>query len=130
MMMKRIKYIILLMAIALMPMQSYASEGEEGKEINIPEIVLEHLSDAYEWHIAGDVAIELPIMFLFGWMLAGITTPIVFTSGGKAPRKSSCGPAAATDVAAASASAAITPAPPGPPRPRPQPSSPSRRDPA
>ena len=62
MMMKRIKYIILLMAIALMPMQSYASEGEEGKEINIPEIVLEHLSDAYEWHIAGDVAIELPII--------------------------------------------------------------------
>lgn len=60
--MKRIKSIILLMMLAVLPLQIFASHGEEGGEINIPEIVLHHLSDAYEWHIAGDVAIPLPII--------------------------------------------------------------------
>ena len=43
------------------------SEGEEdGKTINIPETVLEHLSDSYEWHIASyegkSLSIPLPII--------------------------------------------------------------------
>ncbi|MBO5058865.1 MAG: F0F1 ATP synthase subunit A [Prevotella sp.] len=65
--MKHIKTIFLLMAMALLPMSLYAngSEGESG-EMNIPEIVLEHLSDAYEWHIASyegkHLSIPLPII--------------------------------------------------------------------
>lgn len=60
--MKRIKFVILLL-LALLPLQMSASEHEAGEEgINIPEIVLEHLADAYEWHIAGDVAIYLPVI--------------------------------------------------------------------
>jgi len=61
--MGRIQYILLLMMALLLPRTMSAAE-ENGKEeaINIPEIVLEHLSDAYEWHIAGDVSIPLPII--------------------------------------------------------------------
>lgn len=43
-----------------------ADEGEKGATLNIPEIVLEHLSDSYEWHIASykgkSLAIPLPII--------------------------------------------------------------------
>lgn len=65
--MKHIKTIFLLMTIALMPMSLYANEGEEGSgELNIPEIVLEHLADSYEWHIATyegkHLSIPLPII--------------------------------------------------------------------
>lgn len=63
--MKRIKSVFLFLVFALLPMQFLAAEkGDEAgaKEIDIPELVLEHLSDAYEWHIAGDIAIPLPII--------------------------------------------------------------------
>ena len=65
--MKQIKSIILLMMFALVPMQMMAEEEKaEGKELNIPEIVLEHLADAYEWHIASyqgkHLSIPLPII--------------------------------------------------------------------
>lgn len=65
--MKHIKTIFLLMALALLPMSLYANESEEGSgELNIPEIVLEHLADSYEWHIATyegkHLSIPLPII--------------------------------------------------------------------
>lgn len=65
--MKHIKTIFLLMALALLPMSLYANEREEGSgELNIPEIVLEHLADSYEWHIATyegkHLSIPLPII--------------------------------------------------------------------
>ena len=64
--MKYIKSLPLLFLIALLPLSTSAAEAEKAengaKEIDIPELVLEHLSDAYEWHIAGDVAIPLPII--------------------------------------------------------------------
>ena len=64
--MKQLKSIILLMMVALLPMQAMAEEGGEGEKINIPEIVLEHLADAYEWHIASyqgsHISIPLPII--------------------------------------------------------------------
>ena len=51
--MKKLKSILLLVMIALLPVQLYAEEaGAEGEQLDIPEIVLEHLADAYEWHIA------------------------------------------------------------------------------
>lgn len=63
--MKKLKSMLFLLALALiMPLQLYAQhEADKGEEgINIPEIVLEHLADSYEWHIAGDVAIYLPVI--------------------------------------------------------------------
>ena len=63
--MKKIKSIILLMMVALLPMPVLAEEGGDEK-INIPEIVLEHLADSYEWHIASyqgkHLSIPLPII--------------------------------------------------------------------
>ena len=65
--MEKIKSIILLMMVALLPVQLYAEEAShEGEELDIPEIVLEHLADAYEWHIASyqgkHLSIPLPII--------------------------------------------------------------------
>ena len=51
-----------MLAMALLPLPLMANEHEEGGELNIPEIVLHHLADAYEWHIVGDVSIPLPII--------------------------------------------------------------------
>lgn len=55
------------MAIALLPVSLHANEGDGGSgELNIPEIVLEHLADSYEWHIATyegkHLSIPLPII--------------------------------------------------------------------
>lgn len=56
------------MALAFVPIMAMASStNEEGREeLNIPEIVLDHLSDAYEWHIASyegkHLSIPLPII--------------------------------------------------------------------
>jgi F-type H+-transporting ATPase subunit a len=47
-----------------------ANEQAKGEELNIPEIVLEHLADAYEWHIAtyegNHLSIPLPIIIRSG----------------------------------------------------------------
>ena len=53
--------------VAMLPLAVHAEESAgEGEELNIPEIVLEHLSDAYEWHIASYqgkyLSIPLPII--------------------------------------------------------------------
>lgn len=49
----------------LMPLAANASHQKEG-QIDIPEMVLEHLSDSYEWHIASyegkNLSIPLPII--------------------------------------------------------------------
>jgi F-type H+-transporting ATPase subunit a len=54
------------MMVALLPMPVLAEESGDGKELDIPEIVLEHLADAYEWHIASyegkHLSIPLPII--------------------------------------------------------------------
>ena len=63
--MKQIKSILLLLALVLLPLQVSAS-GTKAGELDIPEIVLEHLSDAYEWHIVSyegrSIGIPLPII--------------------------------------------------------------------
>ena len=52
--------------VALLPMPALANEGGEGEELDIPEIVLHHLADSYEWHIASyqgqHLSIPLPII--------------------------------------------------------------------
>jgi F-type H+-transporting ATPase subunit a len=64
--MKLIKSLLLLMVVALAPMQLHAEEQKQQKELDIPEIVLEHLADAYEWHIATHegkhISVPLPII--------------------------------------------------------------------
>ena len=51
--------------LAFLPLSLSASEHEE-EELNIPEVVLEHLADSYEWHIASyegkHLSIPLPII--------------------------------------------------------------------
>lgn len=65
--MKRIKSIFLLLIAALVAMPIFAQEAEQKEEqINIPEIVLEHLADSYEWHIASyegkHISFPLPVI--------------------------------------------------------------------
>ncbi|MCD8305591.1 MAG: F0F1 ATP synthase subunit A [Prevotella sp.] len=64
--MKAIKNLIILMFLSLCPTFAGAAQTEEKAAIDIPEIVLEHISDAYEWHIytyKGKAAsIPLPII--------------------------------------------------------------------
>lgn len=65
--MKHLGTIILLMLFAVVPMKSLAAhDGEAKGELDIPEIVLEHLADSYEWHIATyegkHISIPLPII--------------------------------------------------------------------
>ena len=56
--------------LALLPLQMNAEEHKDGKELDIPEIVLEHLSDSYEWHIASyegkHLSIALPVIIRSG----------------------------------------------------------------
>ena len=63
--MKQLKSICLLLMVAFLPLSLYANEQEEEK-LDIPEIVLEHLADSYEWHIASyqgkHLSIPLPII--------------------------------------------------------------------
>ncbi len=64
--MKQLKSLCLLLMLALLPLPLMAEEKQEGETLNIPEIVLEHLADAYEWHIASyegkHLSIPLPII--------------------------------------------------------------------
>lgn len=62
--MRHIKYILLLLLVFMPVLASSANEKADGEGgLNIPEIVLEHLSDSYEWHIAtyGDNHISIPL---------------------------------------------------------------------
>ena len=57
----------MVLALMVTPFQVFASEeAKEGESLNIPEIVLEHLSDSYEWHIASyegkHLSVPLPVI--------------------------------------------------------------------
>lgn len=64
--MKQIKSIILLLVALLVSLPTMANEESKEERLDIPEIVLEHLADAYEWHIATyeekHISIPLPII--------------------------------------------------------------------
>ena len=66
--MKKVRYIsfLLLLLFTSLSLHAASNGGEDKKELDIPEIVLEHLSDAYEWHIATyegkHLSIPLPII--------------------------------------------------------------------
>ena len=61
--MKQLRSLIILVLFALIPCAAAAQEKGGGEKLDIPEIVLEHLSDSYEWHIAtvGDKSISIPL---------------------------------------------------------------------
>lgn len=63
--MKQIRSFFLLVILAFLPLLASAGEAQPDgkKELNIPEIVLEHLADSYEWHIAsyGDKSLSIPL---------------------------------------------------------------------
>lgn len=58
----RLLYILLLLGLALLPVKAATATENEGK-IDVKEVVLEHLSDAYGWHITtyGEKHISLPL---------------------------------------------------------------------
>lgn len=65
--MKQIKSIFFLLLVAFVPLHVCAADdASKGEELNIPEIVLEHLSDSYEWHIVSyggkHLSIPLPVI--------------------------------------------------------------------
>lgn len=65
--MKQIRTFLFMIAIALLPLNICAAGNGGGEErLNIPEIVLEHLADSYEWHVASyegrHISIPLPII--------------------------------------------------------------------
>ena len=66
--MKRLRSLLILVAFALMPLLAFATNegGEKSEGLDIPKVVLEHLSDSYEWHIATyegkHLSIPLPII--------------------------------------------------------------------
>lgn len=63
--MKHMIKLLLLVMLSAFPFAGQAAHGGDG-ELNIPEIVLEHLSDSYEWHIASyngkSLGIPLPVI--------------------------------------------------------------------
>lgn len=64
--MKKLQLILISLFVAILPLQSRASNADDKGELDIPELVLEHLSDSYEWHIADyegkSLSIPLPII--------------------------------------------------------------------
>lgn len=56
-----IAFICLLAAISFQP--AVAAEGGEGESLNVKELILDHIGDAYEWHITGwnDTHISIPL---------------------------------------------------------------------
>ena len=80
--MKQIKTFILLLVLALTPWHAMAANGGKQETLDIPEIVLEHLADSYEWHIATyqdkNLSIPLPIIIRSGatgeWHLCTAST--------------------------------------------------------
>lgn len=62
--MKWFKTLLLVLTFSALSLSSFAEgkEKEGNEKIDIPEIVLEHLSDSYEWHIANKISIPLPII--------------------------------------------------------------------
>ncbi|MBB4037237.1 F-type H+-transporting ATPase subunit a [Dysgonomonas hofstadii] len=55
--------VFLLAVIGVRPMSAAGGHEEEGEELNVKELILEHLADSYEWHLTtwGDTHISIPL---------------------------------------------------------------------
>ena len=62
----RTRAIGLLTLLLILPLAARAADGEQAEDISPQDIVLEHLADSYDWHIATvdstDIAIPLPVI--------------------------------------------------------------------
>ncbi|MDH6308530.1 F-type H+-transporting ATPase subunit a [Dysgonomonas sp. PFB1-18] len=62
-----LKYILasffMLAAIGVQPVAAAGEHGEEGGELNVKELILDHLADSYEWHLTtwGDTHVSIPL---------------------------------------------------------------------
>lgn len=57
--------LILLFVILAFPAVSFANEGGEGEKhekFNAGELIIEHISDAHDWHIVGHLSVPLPVI--------------------------------------------------------------------
>ncbi|MBR4804989.1 MAG: F0F1 ATP synthase subunit A, partial [Bacteroidales bacterium] len=63
--MRRFRYILLLLALLLSPQLMFAEE-EKHEELNVQEIIFEHMLDSYSWHVTKigekDIVIYLPVI--------------------------------------------------------------------
>lgn len=65
--------LILILSVSVLGLKSYANEpakeGAVAEEVDVKELILEHLADSYEWHITKvgetDIAVPLPVI-LYG----------------------------------------------------------------
>jgi len=70
---RRLKYILSIICLFLIGSQlSFAAgggHGEEGEDINVKDLILDHIGDAYEWHIltVGETHVSIPLpVIVFG----------------------------------------------------------------
>lgn len=62
-----LKYILasffMLAVIGVQPVAAAGEHGEEGGELNVKELILDHLADSYEWHLTtwGDTHVSIPL---------------------------------------------------------------------
>ena len=84
--MKQFRSLFLLMLFALLPIAAMAQEKSGEAKLDIPEIVLEHLSDSYEWHIAtfGGKSFSIPLPIIVRSSETGQWT---FCTAGSLPQK-------------------------------------------
>ena len=63
--MNKLRYIVVVIFSLFALNMSFAQE-EQGEDVNAGEIVMEHISDSYEWHITKiggtDIVIPLPVI--------------------------------------------------------------------
>lgn len=73
--MNKLRYIVVVF-FSLLALNVSVAQEEEGEDVNAGEIVMEHISDSYEWHITKiggtDIVIPLPVILYShnsGWHL-------------------------------------------------------------
>lgn len=57
----RLKFILILLATSILGQTAYAGGGGDG-EFNAGDMIMHHILDTHEWHVAGDFTIPLPII--------------------------------------------------------------------
>jgi F-type H+-transporting ATPase subunit a len=56
------RFILTIFTAAFLALGSFAGGHEEGKAFNAGDMIMHHILDTHEWHVAGDLTIPLPII--------------------------------------------------------------------
>jgi F-type H+-transporting ATPase subunit a len=73
-----LKYILasffMLAVIGVQPVAAAGEHGEEGGELNVKELILDHLADSYEWHLTtwGDTHVSIPLPIIVKGETSGL----------------------------------------------------------